>query len=278
MKRFKVTFSLLLIISLFFSNYSFAQTYEELIGKSYDYLEKDEFPAAEESLRAAMRLEPANPTNYALLTNLGTIQRRQGKKQEALVSYTAALSRRPEDIVILENRATLYTEMGETEKALSDYNSLLIVEPNHQESLYCRGLLYLQLKNFLAAEADFDKLLELNEKTVRGRMGHAVLEKMRGNYEESERIYNYLISQMPREMILYEGRADVYFMMGKNARAMADINKIFTETEPTAALYVLRGKVKVAQYEKESALKDFQKALEMGYDEDVINELIRMAN
>ena len=99
---------------------------------------------------------------------------------------------------------------------------------------------------------------------------------MRGNYDESEKIFNYLISQMPRDWLLYEGRADVYFMMGKNARAMADISKIFAESTPGASLYVLRGKVKLAQYEKESAANDFQKALEMGYDPAVIEELMKM--
>ena len=97
----------------------FAQSYEELIEKSYDFLDKKDLVSAEESLRAAMRLEPGNPMNYALLTNLGSIQRRQGKLQDALLSYTAALSGRPNNPTILENRASLYSELGETEKALN---------------------------------------------------------------------------------------------------------------------------------------------------------------
>ena len=107
-------------------------------------------------------------------------------------------------------------------------------------------------------------------------LGHAILEKMRGNYDESERIFNYLISEMPRDWILYEGRADLYFMMGKNARAMADIEKVFTESEPTANLYVLRGKIKLAQYEKERAALDFKKAESMGYNKEVIKELLKL--
>lgn len=39
---------------------------------------------------------------------------------------------------------------------------------------------------------------------------------------------------------------------------MADIEKVFTESEPTANLYVLRGKIKLAQYEKERAALDFK--------------------
>lgn len=254
-----------------------AQTYQEYIEKSYEYLDKDELFAAEESLRFAMRLEPGNPNNYALLTNLGTIQRRQGKKEEAIISYTAALSRHPDNTTILDNRASLYAEIGEIEKAIADYSLLLIYDPISEDALYSRGILYLQQKDFIRAEADFDKILEVNEKTVRGRLGHAILEKMRGNYTESERIYNYLIDQLPREWILYEGRADLYFMMGKNARAMADINRVFVETEPNAAMYVLRGKVKLTQYERESAKKDFLKAKEMGYDSEIIDELLLMA-
>ena len=262
------TFLIIIGLFLFIGN-SFAQSYEELIEKSYDFVDKGDLVSAEESLKAAMRKEPANPLNYALLTNLGTIQRRQGKLQEALISYTSALSGHTKNITILENRASLYTELGETEKALNDYNTLLIENPEHQEALYCRGLLYIQLQNYMWAEQDFDKILEVNEKSVRARLGHAILEKMRGNYDESERIFNYLISEMPRDWILYEGRADLYFMMGK-------IEKVFTESEPTANLYVLRGKIKLAQYEKERAALDFKKAESMGYNKEVIKELLKL--
>lgn len=255
-----------------------AQTYQELVDKSFDFLDKNDLPGAEESLKAAMKLEPANSQNYLLLTNLGTVQRRLNKKQDALISYTAALSLHPKSITVLENRASLYTELNEIEKAINDYNVLLIQEPGEPEALYCRGLLYIQQKNFLEAEADFEKILDANEKSVRARLGYAILERMRGNYNESERIYNYLINEMPRDYILYQGRAELYFLMGKNARAMADIDKVFTEGKPDAYLYVLRGKVKVSQYEKESAKKDFAKALELGYDPVIIDELMKMAN
>lgn len=253
-----------------------AQSYVDFVEKSYEYLDKEDLPAAAESLRAAMRLEPGNPNNYALLMNLGTIQRRLGEMDEALTSYNAALGQQPQNLLILENRATLYTEMGEIDKALTDYNTILSLNPDHQEALYCRGMLYLQKKLFVAAEDDFERIVNINERSVKGRFGYAILEKLRGNYFESERIFNFLINEMPRAWYLYEGRADLYFMMGKNARAMADINKLFVETEPTATLYVLRGKVKIAQYEKESAAQDFRKALEMGYDPKVISELLKM--
>ena len=89
-----------------------AQTYDELVEKSFDFLEKDDLVSAEQYLKSALKLEPANSRNFLLLTNLGTIQRRLGKKEEALVSYSAGLGIHPRSITLLENRASLYSEMN----------------------------------------------------------------------------------------------------------------------------------------------------------------------
>lgn len=59
---------LAILAALFLSiGYGHAQTYEKFVEKSFDFLDKNDLVSAEESLRAAMRLEPGNPNNYALL-------------------------------------------------------------------------------------------------------------------------------------------------------------------------------------------------------------------
>lgn len=254
-----------------------AQTYEEMIRKSYEYADRGDLPVAEEALKAAMHAEPANKNNFALLSNLGTIQRQQGKTDEALVSYTAALSLQPKNKLILSNRAELYIEMGETEKALSDYQALLLLDPLDLDAYYRRGMLYIETKDYMLADEDFEKIMSIDKESEQGRFGFALLDKARGNYEDSEAILSYLIEKSRTPLQYYEERAELYFRMKKNARAMADLNKIFAETNDVPAhLYVLRGKIKLAQFEKESAAIDFKKALELGYDKAVIDELIKM--
>lgn len=254
-----------------------AQTYEEMIRKSYEYADRGDLPAAEEALKAAMHAEPANKNNFALLSNLGTIQRQQGKTDEALVSYTVALSLQPKNKLILSNRAELYVEMGETEKALSDYQALLLLDPLDLDAYYRRGMLYIEAKDYMLADEDFEKIMSIDKESEQGRFGFALLDKARGNYEDSEAILSYLIEKSRTPLQYYEERAELYFRMKKNARAMADLNKIFAETNDVPAhLYVLRGKIKLAQFEKESAAIDFKKALELGYDKAVIDELIKM--
>ena len=54
------TFLIIIGLFLFIGN-SFAQSYEELIEKSYDFVDKGDLVSAEESLKTAMRKEPAMP-------------------------------------------------------------------------------------------------------------------------------------------------------------------------------------------------------------------------
>jgi tetratricopeptide (TPR) repeat protein len=255
-----------------------AQTYEEYIQKSYEYADSGALAAAEECLKAAMRLEPANKFNFALLTNLGTIQRRQGKTDEALISYTAALGQRPNDQLILLNRAELYSALNEPDKAIGDYNTLLSNDPKNERALYDRGLLYVGKGEYILAEADFQLIIDTYKDTFSGRLGYAILEKARGNYDESETIFTYLADKFKDNIRVLEERAELYFLTKRNGRAMADLNKVFAAVkEPSAEMYMLRGRIKLAQHEKESAAIDFRRAAELGYDRATVERLTKEA-
>ncbi|MDR1814745.1 MAG: tetratricopeptide repeat protein [Tannerella sp.] len=270
---------ILLIISILaFQQAANAQTFEEMVMKSYEYADSGNFAAAEECLKSAMRLEPANSLNYALLSNLGTLQRRQGKLDDALISYSAALGQRPEDELILINRAELFTLTGETDKAIGDYNTLIAKYPDHEQGLYNRGILYLKNGEFLLAEKDFEHIINTNKETLLGRLGYAIFEKARGNYDASETILNYLADKHKDNIRILEERAELYYLTKRNGRARADLNKVFaTVKEPSAEMYILRGRIKLAQYEKESAASDFRKAGELGYDKETVERLIKEA-
>ena len=73
----------------------FGQTYQELCDRAVTYTEQDSLPQAETYIRRALKLEPANPHNALLFSNLGTIQRRQRKYEKALESYNFALNIAP---------------------------------------------------------------------------------------------------------------------------------------------------------------------------------------
>jgi tetratricopeptide (TPR) repeat protein len=254
-----------------------AQSYNGWVNKSFDYLDANRLDSAELALKEAMRLEPANPVNALLLSNLGTLQRRNGHLDEAMVSYTAALSRSPQHVTFLANRASLFLEMNKPENALIDYAVLLTQHPTDENALYQRGLIYMQLKNYEAAQADFERIIELNPQTVEGRMGIASLCKLRKEYDEAERLYIYLMDRIKDNAELYAGRAELYLLMSKTGKAMNDINRaIVLQPDKNPYAYIIRARVKLLQFEKEAAAADVNKALSMGYDAEEGKRLLAL--
>ena len=266
-----------LVISVFFQTSVLAQSYNDWVLKSFDHIDQNQLDSAELALTEAMRLEPANPVNAMLLSNLGTLQRRNGKMPEAIVSYTAALSRAPQNMTFLANRASLFSEMGQPQNALIDYSVLLEQNPADEDVLYQRGMLYLQLKNYEAAQIDFERIVELNPQTLDGRIGIASLCKLRREYDEAERIYIYLIDQIKDSPELYAGRAELYLLMEKSGKAMSDANRaIALQPENNPYVYILRARIKLLQFEKISAANDVKQALSMGYDSAEGEKLLKL--
>ena len=239
---------------------------QELLDVYFQSVERNQPDSAEFYLKAVLKSDPAGQLNPFLLSNLGTVQRRLGKHDEALLSYSAALGQHPRNVVFLENRASLFAETGKTENAILDYSALLDVKPDDQEALFQRGLLYLQLKNSDKAETDFKRMLELNPNGLYARIGFASLAKLRGDYPEAEKIYNYLLDKEPENAGLYAGRAELYLLTNKPGKASADATQAIrlSKTEDPY-LYMIRYRAKMMLRDKKSALTNFEKARALGY-------------
>jgi len=252
-----------------------AQTYEELVNRSADYIDAQDFPAAEQTLKAALKKEPANPGNILLISNLGTIQRHLKKYDEALLSYGIVLNKYPNSVTLLHNRAALYCEMDSLDSALKDYNAILLSSPEDIEALYRRGLIYLEKNNTSGAEFDFKKIEQIDSKNMLGTMGLVLIMKRKGEWKKAEDIYSDLIYENRMNADLYLNRAECYVETKKLAKAQEDLDKALSYGSNDPLLYILKGKVRLAQYDKHSARQDFLKAQELGADPVVIDELLK---
>jgi tetratricopeptide (TPR) repeat protein len=257
----------ILLIFLSICHPVFGQTYDEWIELSFRYVDTNLLDSAETALKNALRIEPANQLNPFIFNNLGTIQRRMGKMEDALFSYSAALARHPKNETFLHERASLFSETGQFQNALVDYNVLLENNPNNLEALYQRGLLYLTLKNFEQAENDFARMLELNPNSLFARLGFASLYKINGNYEGAEKTYYYILDKEPENAAAYAGRAELYLLWEKPGKTVSDVNKaIRLSKEENPYLYIIRSKARLLLHEKKAAEEDIDKALSLGYD------------
>lgn len=254
----------------------YSQTYQELINRAIEYTEQNDYAAAEQVYKAALKKDPANPNNVLLITNLATIQRTLGKYDDALLSYNIVISKYPNANILLHSRAALYCEMNDYDNALKDYNSIINNDPMDIDAIYRKGLIHLSQKNIFAAEEDFDRILEIDSKSLLGRSGLAMVMKARSEWEDAEMAYTKLISENINNPGLYLNRAECYLELKKLARTQSDIDKMIELDYDDAPLYILRGKLRLAQYDKSSAKGDFMKAKEKGADETMINNLLQM--
>ncbi|MCD8184643.1 MAG: tetratricopeptide repeat protein [Bacteroides sp.] len=260
-----------------------SQTYQELCDRAIAYAEQDSLTQAEDYIHRALKLEPANPHNALLFSNLGTIQRRQRDYDQALESYTYALNIAPRTVPILLNRAAIYMELGRNNLAQADYSLALDMEKDNEEALLMRAYIYMQQRDYKMAKADYEHLLRVNPASFNGRLGLATLEQKDGKYEASLSILNSMIagkeeysSLTPSQRaMLYVARAGVEKDMLHADIALMDLEEVLRLDASQTEAYLIRGEIYLAQKKKDLAKRDFEKAISLGIPRVDLRDLLK---
>ena len=273
--------SILLVIGAYsvISLPAFAQndsisTSDGWITASFDALDEDNNQRAEQCLKNAMRLEPANPQNGLLFVNLGTIQRRLGKLQDAEISYTCAISLLDENTVAYSTRASLYAEIEQYQKAIDDYSVVISRNPEDEDALYERALCRLMNNDTIGARLDLETIDKFNPKSAKSRLGMAMVYKAMGENAMAVELYDALIKANPKSWSLLRDRAEVYFFSKRLGAAMLDIDKSIQMNGRDPLSYFLRAKIRWAKGDREYARRDLNRAIELGLPQSAAADLI----
>ena len=249
-------------------------TYEEWITASFDALDENNNAQAEQCLKNAMKLEPANPQNGLLFVNLGTIQRNQQKYQDAEISYTCAISLLEENTVALSTRASLYAEMEEYQKAIDDYSVIIGRNPENEDALYERALCRLMNNDTVGARFDLETIDKFNPKSAKSRLGMAMVYKAMGENAMAVELYDALIKVNPNSWSLLRDRAEVYFFSKRLGAALIDIDKSISMNGKDPLSYFLRAKIRWAKGDREYARRDLNRAVELGLPQSAAADLV----
>ena len=255
-----------------------AQTYQQWIGKSADFIEQNRLDSAEYALKKAMAIDPSNPDNAALLMSLGVIQRQLGRYDDAYITFTAALNKYPDSKLVLHNRAALLCDMERYDEAMKDYNEILQLDSSDIQAYYRRGVLYLEKKQRDQAEADFKKAQQTDPENFYSLLSKALIYKLDDNWTEAEKIYTKLIEKGENvNSTLYLNRSECYVNTDQIFKASADLKAAEPGEKENPYFYMLRGRVRLSQFDKLAAKADFEKAKQLGYDPQIADEWIKKA-
>jgi tetratricopeptide (TPR) repeat protein len=267
---------LIFLFSITFA--STAQTYEQWIGKSADHIERNRLDSAEYSLKKAIETDPSNPNNTSLLMSLGVIQRESGRYEDAYMTFTAALTNYPDSKLVLHNRAALLCDMERYDEAMNDYNEILRLDPSDVQAYYRRGILHLEQKQRDLAEVDFRKAQQIDPDNMYSLLSKALIYKLDDNWIEAEKMYSRLIDNGENvTSTFYLNRAECYVNTDQIFKASADLKSAEPGERQNPYFYFLRGRVRLAQYDKLAAKADFEKAKQLGYDPEIADEWIKKA-
>ncbi len=248
--------------------------YYTYLDSAQRYIDKKDWSIAEDYIRKAIQSEPANPNNSLLISNLATIQRRQGKLDDAIKNYTLAIDMTPNAITLLNNRASVYVETNQIDKALSDYKKIITIEPDNEEARYNIGMIHLEKNDFKEADHQFEEILRYHPGSLLSSEGKAFLYKTAGNYAKAASYFTEVIKAAPTATLL-ANRADCYLMLKKLSDAADDINSAIIINPDDGYLYLLRAKLKKMRYENEESEKDIQLAIGHGVDPKVAKDVLK---
>ena len=255
-------------------------TYAEWCERAAKAIEGDSLTQAQEYIRQALRLDPSNPNNAMLFSNLGTIQREQGQYELALESYQLALNLSPMSIPILMNHATLSLELGRYDAARADYSQVIELEPHHEEALLMRAYIYMQQRVYKFARQDYDTLLRYAPLSYNGRLGLATLHQREQHYEEALKVLDGMLADKGGDpaysesdlALVYVARAGVELDMRRDDLALMDLDEAIRLDDTQAEAYMMRGQVYLMQDKKTQAKRDFEKAVSLGVPQSEVRE------
>ncbi|MDR0422548.1 MAG: tetratricopeptide repeat protein [Proteiniphilum sp.] len=255
-----------------------SQTYNQWLDLAGVHIEGNRFDSAAVALQRAMALDPSNENNPVLLLNLGILQRQSGLYDDAFISLTASMANNPLAEAALYNRASLLCDMERFDEAMDDYNTLIRNYPESVEAYYRRGLLFLEKNDRAAAEADFKASEAIDRENVYTKLSRALLCKLDDDWEGAERIYTELIQSSSSTAVdpgFYMGRAECYVNTEQLFKASADLRVVEKSQRENPYFHILRGRVRLGQFDKVAARADFRTALELGYDAGIVADWLK---
>lgn len=181
---------------------SLEQAFEErpyflLIEQSEKALEEGDYDAAALRLVEAMGVEPNNPLNVALLSNLGMIYYYNEQDSLALVVLEKAIERAPRLIAPREGRARILVGMKRDKEAYQEYENIIAIDSINTEAHFLHGMMALYNGDLPTALSDIDVLERVIPVSSQTRLAKAILYSMTSQEIEAISLLRKLIETEP---------------------------------------------------------------------------------
>lgn len=242
-----------------------SERYMDLVGEADSFISAEDWAGAESSLKSALRLEPANPANQLLLSNLGLVLLQQSKYGDAERHLDVALQLNPNSYIARKYRAMLRMRSGESDGALEDLNRALELDSTDNSLRNLRGFLFLAKGDTEKASADFLKVLDSADKNVEALEGLVECSTATGSRPEAITFLSRLIEIEPKPAYLF-ARGVIRAKSGNYTDASLDVTEGLKADPQNGNLHLLKAFIEHSTYRINEAKDSYEKARRYGAD------------
>lgn len=262
-------FTLMIIIC---PGQAFSRTYEECLDSIDFYVKVDRLRDAERLTIEALRMEPANKSNWLLWSNLGEIRNRLGDAEGALEAYDIGISRNPKSLTMLNNRASLYINEGRIDEAMTDLNSSLAIDPAGEWPLLMRGMLNFSKKDYKKAEADMNSLAKHHPGNAQAYVMLARIRLVEGDVSEALKLCDKALETDADEDTWFL-KISTLIEADRLPEASDNLREAMKSFPRRGNLFLLRAWIHKKSFQNKEADIDKKLALEYGADPQLIEEI-----
>ncbi len=232
---------------------------------------------AEEALLAALRSEPANPTNVLLMSNLGMIRFYMGQDSLAIATLNDAHEMAPMSVTILSNRARVLSATGYENEAYEDYDRILSLDSLEISSRMHHCLHSLRRHDFKTAKHDFEFMERNFPSEIETQIAGATVLSGTGEFAAAIPYYSRILEKK-KEPEYYGARAYCYLLTDALQDASNDINSALALAPDDGELYLYRAALNKMRFRPDDAEADARKAMELGVDKARVTQFLSKNN
>ncbi len=251
--------------------------YIKLVEKADKAINDDKYEEAIQLLTEALNAEPDNSGNVMLISNLGMLYYYTGQDSLAIDCLSLAHEMAPESITILGNKAKVLMETGQYDRVMPDLIQLTEIDSTLVQPLLNIAIIQLSRGDIDNAAITLERVKKMTDTSKSQECSAALawLASIQGDDRQALEHYTALINIEPSAS-LYASRAMSHIELEHYIEASEDIAAGIEMDPECAELYVARAYLNRRTYRNDDAMKDAQKAIDMGANRDRIRQLLNL--
>lgn len=222
-------------------------------------LQLNKLDQAHEVLGQMISLEPQRLQSYLDLARVCYLQEHY---DDMLATAQQAAQLVPDNETPYFLQAQAYHKLGDSIHTIVALTQAISRKEDFTEAYLMRGQVLLEMKQYNEALEDVDFLLKHDSIDEEALRLAAEVQQGLGNEDEAVTYYKKVIDLNPFNEHSYEQIALIHARKKEYTQAIATLDEAL-EINEKAQLYQLRGKLKMDSGDKEGALADMKKALEL---------------